>query len=111
MSSLGGISKSTRLMFFLSNSVKQFKKLYIFAAENKIEKMAKDYFTKGIKKQEVNEPRAQYVASVQDAFRVVDEDELAECITLEEWESELTTIIHEHYQSNHESHSQSHCKN
>ena len=34
-------------------------------------------------------------------FRTVDEDELAECITLEEWESELTTIIHEHYQSNH----------
>ena len=39
------------------------------------------------------------------------EDELAECITLEEWESELTKIIHEHYQSNHESHSQPHCKN
>lgn len=73
--------------------------------------MAKDYSTEDIKKQEVNEPRAQYVASPQGSFRTVGENELAECITLEEWESELTTIIHEHYQSNHESHSQSHCKN
>ena len=73
--------------------------------------MAKDYSTEDIKQQEVNEPRGQYVASSQGAFRTVDENELAECITLEEWESELTTIIHEHYQSNHESHSQSHCKN
>ncbi len=73
--------------------------------------MAKDYSTEDIKKQEVNEPQAQYIASPPGAFRTVGEDELAECITLEEWESELTTIIHEHYQSNHESHSQSHCKN
>lgn len=28
------------------------------------------------------------------------EDVLAECITLEEWELELTNIIHEYYQSN-----------
>ena len=67
--------------------------------------MAKDYSAEDIKKQEVNEPQAQYVASPHVAFRTVDEDELAGCITLEEWESELTTIIHEHYQSNHESHS------
>ena len=73
--------------------------------------MAKDYSTKDSKKQEVNEPRAQYVASPKGAFRTVDENELAECITLEEWESELTKIIHEHYQSNHESHSQPRCKN
>ena len=73
--------------------------------------MTKDYSPKDIKKQEVNEPRAQYVASPQGSFRTVGENELAECITLEEWESELTKIIHEHYQSNHESHSQSHCKN
>ena len=73
--------------------------------------MAKDYSTEDIKKQEVNEPRAQYVASPHGAFRTVGEDELAECITLEEWESELTQIIHEHYQSNHESHNQPHCKN
>ena len=73
--------------------------------------MAKDYSTEDIKKQEVNEPRAQYVASPQGSFRTVGENELAECITLEEWESELTTIIHEHYQSNHERHSKSHCKN
>lgn len=73
--------------------------------------MAKDYSTKDSKKQEVNEPRAQYVASPKGAFRTVDENELAECITLEEWESELTKIIHEHYQSNHEGHSQPHCKN
>ena len=32
------------------------------------------------------------------------EDELAEYITLKAWESELTKIIHEHYQANHESH-------
>lgn len=31
-------------------------------------------------------------------------DELAECITLEEWELELINIIHEYYQSNHDSH-------
>jgi hypothetical protein len=31
-------------------------------------------------------------------------DELAECITLEEWELELTNIIHEYYQSIHDSH-------
>ena len=31
------------------------------------------------------------------------EDELAEYITLEEWESELTKIIHEYYQSIHDS--------
>ena len=73
--------------------------------------MAKDYSTKDSKKQEVNEPRAQYVASPKGAFRTVDENELVECITLEEWESELTKIIHEHYQSNHEGHSQPHCKN
>ena len=73
--------------------------------------MAKDYSTKDIKKQEVNEPRAQYNVSPHGAFRTVDEDELAGCITLEEWESELTTIIHEHYPSNHESHNQPHCKN
>jgi hypothetical protein len=73
--------------------------------------MAKDYSPKDIKKQEVNEPRTQYIASPQGAFRSVDEDELAECITLEEWESELTTIIHEHYQSNHESLNQPCCKN
>lgn len=72
--------------------------------------MAKDYSTEDIKKQEVNEPRAQYVASPQGSFRTVGVNELAECITLEEWESELTKIIHEHYQSNHESHSQPHCK-
>ena len=73
--------------------------------------MAKDYSTEDIKKQEVNEPKAQYNASPCSDFRTVDEDELAECITLEEWESELTKIIHEHYQSNHESHNQPHCKN
>ena len=73
--------------------------------------MAKDYSTEDIRKQEVNEPQAQYKASPRSAFRTVDENELAECITLEEWESELTKIIHEHYQSNHESHSQPHCKN
>ena len=73
--------------------------------------MAKDYSAEDIKKQEVNEPQAQYNASPCSDFRTVDENELAGCITLEEWESELTQIIHEHYQSNHESHSQSHCKN
>ena len=73
--------------------------------------MAKDYSTEDIKKQEVDEPQAQYGASPRSAFRTVDEDELVECITLEEWETELTKIIHEHYQSNHESHSQPHCKN
>ena len=73
--------------------------------------MAKDYSAKDIKKHEVDEPRTQYVASPQGTFRTVDEDELAECITLEEWESELTKIIHEHYQSNHESHSQPRRKN
>lgn len=31
------------------------------------------------------------------------EDELAECITLEEWELELTSIIHEYYQSDNDS--------
>ena len=66
--------------------------------------MEKDYSAEDIKKQEVNDPRVQYIASPHVVFRTVDEDELAECITLEEWESELTTIIHEHYQSNHESH-------
>ena len=66
--------------------------------------MAKDYSTEGIKKQEANEPQAQYNASPCSDFRIVDENELAGCITLEEWESELTQIIHEHYQSNHESH-------
>ena len=73
--------------------------------------MTKDYSAEDIKKQEVNEPQAQYVASPQGASRTVNEDELVECITLEEWETELTKIIHEHYQSNHESHSQPHCKN
>ena len=73
--------------------------------------MAKEYSTEDIKRQEVEEPQVQYVASSQSAFRTVDEDELAECITLEEWESELTKIIHEHYQSNHESHSQPRRKN
>ena len=73
--------------------------------------MAKDYSTEDINKQEVNEPEVQYVSSPHGTFRTVGEDELAECITLEEWESELTTIIHEHYQSNHESRSQFHCKN
>jgi len=73
--------------------------------------MVKDYSTEDINKQEVNEPEVQYIASSHGTFRTVGEDELAECITLEEWESELTKIIHEHYQSNHESHSQSHCKN
>lgn len=73
--------------------------------------MAKDYSTEDIMKQEVNEPQTPYVASPPGSFRTIGEDELAECITLEEWESELTKIIHEHYQSNHESHSQSHCKN
>ena len=73
--------------------------------------MAKDYSIEDIKRQEVEEPQVQYVASSQSAFRTVDEDELAECITLEEWESELTKIIHEHYLSNHESHSQPHRKN
>jgi hypothetical protein len=66
--------------------------------------MEKDYSAEDIKKQEVNEPQAQYVASPHGAFRTVDEDELAEYITLKEWESELTKIIHEHYQANHESH-------
>ncbi len=73
--------------------------------------MAKDYSTEDIMKQEVNEPQTSYIASPPGSFRTIGEDELAECITLEEWESELTKIIHEHYQSNHESHSQSHCKN
>ena len=73
--------------------------------------MAKDYSAEDIKKQEVNEPQAQYNASPWSDFRIVDEDELAGCITLEEWESELTQVIHEHYQSNHESHNQPHCKN
>ena len=73
--------------------------------------MTKDYSAEDIKKQEVSEPQAQYVASPQGSSRTVNEDELVECITLEEWETELTKIIHEHYQSNHESHSQPHCKN
>ena len=66
--------------------------------------MAKDHSSEDIMKQAVNEPRTQYIASPYSTFRTVGEDELAECITLEEWESELTKIIHEHYQSNHESH-------
>ena len=73
--------------------------------------MTKDYSTEDVKRQEVNEPQAQYVTSPQGASRTVNEEELVECITLEEWETELTKIIHEHYQSNHESHSQPHCKN
>jgi len=73
--------------------------------------MAKDHSTEDIIKQEVDEPRTQYIASPHGTFRTVGEDELAECITLEEWESELTQIIHEYYQSNHESHNQPHCEN
>ena len=73
--------------------------------------MTKDYSTEDVKRQEANEPQTQYVTSPQGASRTVNEDELVECITLEEWETELTKIIHEHYQSNHESHSQPHCKN
>ena len=73
--------------------------------------MTKDYSTEDVKRQEVNEPQTQYVTSPQGASRTVNEDELVECITLEEWETELTKIIHEHYQFNHESHSQPHCKN
>jgi hypothetical protein len=73
--------------------------------------MTKDYSAEDIKKQKVNESRAQYVASHQGSSCTVNEDELVECITLEEWETELTKIIHEHYQFNHESHSQPHCKN
>ena len=73
--------------------------------------MTKDYSTEDVKRQEANEPQTQYVTSPQGASRTVNEDELVECITLEEWETELTKIIHEHYQSNHKSHSQPHCKN
>ena len=66
--------------------------------------MEKDYSAEDIKKQEVNDPRVQYIAAPHVVFRYSTEDELAECITLEEWELELINIIHEYYQSNHESH-------
>lgn len=59
-----------------------------------------EYFVEDIENLEANEPQVQYGASSQKNFRTVSDEELAECITLEEWETELTKMIHEHYQSN-----------
>lgn len=59
-----------------------------------------EYFVEDIENLEANEPQVQYGASSKKTFRTVSDEELSKCITLEEWETELTKMIHEHYQSN-----------
>ena len=63
-------------------------------------KTVMEYFVEDLENLEANEPQVQYGASSKKTFRTVSDEELSECITLEEWETELTKMIHEHYQSN-----------
>ena len=59
--------------------------------------MAKEYSSKDIENQEVNSHQVQYVASTQRTLRTISEEELERSMTLEELDSHLTELIHQHY--------------
>ena len=59
--------------------------------------MAKDYPIEDIENQEVNEPQVQYVAPVQKTLRTLTDEEIERSMTLEELDTHLTELIHQHY--------------
>lgn len=59
--------------------------------------MAKDYPIEDTENQEVNEPQVQYVAPVQKTLRTLTDEEIERSMTLEELDTHLTELIHQHY--------------
>ena len=59
--------------------------------------MAKDYPIEDTENQVVNEPQVQYVAPVQKTLRTLTDEEIERSMTLEELDTHLTELIHQHY--------------
>lgn len=61
--------------------------------------MAKEYPIEDAEIQKANEPQAQYVAPVQKSLRTLTDEELERSMTLEDFDTHLTELIHQHYHS------------
>ena len=59
--------------------------------------MAKDHTLEDAEMQEVNEPQMQYTAPVQKTLRTLTDEEIERSMTLEELDTHLTELIHQHY--------------
>ncbi|MBO7587014.1 MAG: hypothetical protein J6T13_07540 [Bacteroidales bacterium] len=59
--------------------------------------MAKDHTLEDAEMQEVNEPQMQYAAPVQKTLRTLTDEEIERSMTLEELDTHLTELIHQHY--------------
>lgn len=59
--------------------------------------MAQDYPIKDSEIQEVNEPQVPYNASAQKSLRTITDEELERSMTLEELDTHLTELIHNHF--------------
>lgn len=72
------------------------KNMY-FCSGRKQNVMAQDYPIKYTEIQEVNEPRASYDASAQKSLRTITDEELERSMTLDELDTHLTELIHDHF--------------
>ena len=59
--------------------------------------MAQDYLIKDSEMQEVNEPKVPYNASAQKSLRTITDEELERSMTIEELDTHLTELIHDHF--------------
>lgn len=59
--------------------------------------MERDYPIKDFEIQVVNEPQMPYNASAQKSLRTITDEELERSMTLEELDTHLTELIHDHF--------------
>ena len=69
----------------------------IFAADEKYNAMERDYPIKDSEIQEVNEPQVAYNASAKKSLRTITDEELERSMTLDELDTHLTELIHDHF--------------
>lgn len=59
--------------------------------------MERDYPIKDSEIQEVNEPQVAYNASAKKSLRTITDEELERSMTLDELDTHLTELIHDHF--------------
>ena len=59
--------------------------------------MANDYFTEEPKPTMAREPVAEYGTVAKQTYRIISDEEIAQCIPLEESRRRLTELIYNHY--------------
>ena len=68
-----------------------------FAADEKYNAMERYYPIKDSEIQEVNEPQVAYNASAKKSLRTITDEELERSMTLDELDTHLTELIHDHF--------------